>query len=83
MPMYEFACQQCGQTFEELVSGDEHPACPQCGSAKTEKLLSCCAFSSGGASSGAESDYTPPSTSSGCGGGCAGCAGGHCASCGH
>jgi putative FmdB family regulatory protein len=42
MPMYEYACGACGQTFEELVSmtGANAVACPSCGSKRTEKLLS-------------------------------------------
>ncbi|BFR49141.1 zinc ribbon domain-containing protein [Nitratidesulfovibrio sp. HK-II] len=46
MPMYEFACQGCGATFEELCARDaETCACPACGgqgsrlmSAATPKL---------------------------------------------
>lgn len=42
MPMYEYACGACAQTFEELVpiSGDIAVACPDCGSKRTERLLS-------------------------------------------
>lgn len=32
MPIYEFRCDSCRQTFEELVSGAaEAPPCPACG----------------------------------------------------
>ena len=40
MPIYEYACQQCGEEFELLVRGDEQPACPGCESSKLERLLS-------------------------------------------
>ena len=31
MPMFDFTCTGCGTVFEELVFGDEAPACPKCG----------------------------------------------------
>ncbi|MDE7371059.1 MAG: zinc ribbon domain-containing protein [Desulfovibrio sp.] len=76
MPIYEYGCEKCGRDFEELVFGDEMPACPYCGSTETHKLMSRCARcrSDGGMSF----DMAPPSS----GGGCAGCSGGNCASCG-
>jgi putative FmdB family regulatory protein len=42
MPIYEFACGPCGEVFEELVpiSAAAAPACPTCGSARTERRLS-------------------------------------------
>lgn len=40
MPLYEYACQGCDHTFEELVFGDEAVACPQCHGRKLEKLMS-------------------------------------------
>ena len=41
MPLYEFACRACGGQFESLVRAGEHPtACPTCGSADFERLLS-------------------------------------------
>ena len=39
MPMYDFVCTACGNKFEDLVFGDEVPACPKCNSAATEKQL--------------------------------------------
>ncbi|MDE5832613.1 MAG: zinc ribbon domain-containing protein [Desulfovibrio sp.] len=76
MPLYEFLCEKCGKKFEELVFGDKTPACPDCGSSSTEKLLSanCRRYKS----SSAGGDYSPPAS----GGGCAGCSGGNCGSCG-
>lgn len=78
MPIYEYNCKKCGQDFEELVFGDALPSCPHCGSVDTQKLLSCCARHRG-ISGG---DFAPTTTASS-GGGCAGCSGGHCATCGH
>ena len=38
MPMFDFVCTACGNKFEELVFGDESPACPQC-SAPSERQM--------------------------------------------
>jgi len=40
VPLYEYSCRQCSTEFELLVRGDETPHCPECNSAKLEKLLS-------------------------------------------
>ncbi|MDD6181941.1 MAG: zinc ribbon domain-containing protein [Desulfovibrionaceae bacterium] len=40
MPMFDFVCPKCGARFEELVFGDDNPACPQCGHAPTERQMS-------------------------------------------
>jgi putative FmdB family regulatory protein len=40
MPIYEYACLKCGQEFEELVRGDEKPACPKCGAKQLERQMS-------------------------------------------
>ncbi|MCX8072443.1 MAG: zinc ribbon domain-containing protein [Candidatus Binatia bacterium] len=42
MPLFEYRCQSCGKTFEELVSGRERDgvACRHCGSARVDRLLS-------------------------------------------
>jgi putative FmdB family regulatory protein len=40
MPMYQYACTTCGQSFEKKLSmaqADEPQACPDCGSADTRK----------------------------------------------
>lgn len=43
MPIYEYVCKQCGSEFEELVFNDaETVACPECGAADAEKLMSAC-----------------------------------------
>ncbi len=76
MPIYEYHCDLCQRDFEELVFDDKNPPCPECGGAKTHKLMSrpCRHRDSDGGG-----DYSAPS--SGGGGGCAGCSGGNCASC--
>jgi putative FmdB family regulatory protein len=45
MPIYEFRCAQCGTTFDERMSIDEHgqrrPPCPKCHTeARVEPQLS-------------------------------------------
>jgi putative FmdB family regulatory protein len=43
MPLYEFKCQACQRSFEELVrSSDDQGevSCPSCGAKKAKRLLS-------------------------------------------
>jgi putative FmdB family regulatory protein len=41
VPIYEFECEECGARFEELVAaGVVEVACPECGSARTRRLIS-------------------------------------------
>jgi putative FmdB family regulatory protein len=40
MPMYEYACQDCGREFETLVRSGAAPECPQCHSTQLHKRLS-------------------------------------------
>jgi putative FmdB family regulatory protein len=45
VPIYEFECRDCGHRFEELVGSHvgteaDDVACPECGSAEVERLLS-------------------------------------------
>ena len=41
MPIYEFRCHDCGESFEELVGlSVESIPCPKCGSDHTGKLVS-------------------------------------------
>ncbi|NCC52469.1 MAG: zinc ribbon domain-containing protein [Spartobacteria bacterium] len=55
MPLYEYQCEKCEETFEFLAkNSEEKPGkCPNCGSKKTRKLLSTFSASvpSGGGSS--------------------------------
>ncbi len=49
MPIYEFTCEACGKTFDELVPASRADAsvpCPECGGKKTRKNLS--TFAAGG-----------------------------------
>ena len=51
MPLYEFTCEKCGATFEELVGAGLDAlgvTCPECGSEEIQKLVS--RFASAGAS---------------------------------
>jgi len=50
MPVYEYACCQCGERFEELVLGSEIPRCPRCASRELEKQLSAFAVGAEGLS---------------------------------
>lgn len=40
MPIYEYACRECGSEFEALVRASTVPACPQCRSTELDKKLS-------------------------------------------
>ena len=41
MPLYDFRCDACETPFERLVRRrDESVACPDCGSATVERLMS-------------------------------------------
>ncbi|ACV67979.1 FmdB family zinc ribbon protein [Desulfohalobium retbaense] len=80
MPIYEYCCRKCGAQFEELVFGANAVInCPQCGTDQTEKLMSSCRakFGGGGSDDGPGQASLPSS-----GGGCAGCSGGSCSTCG-
>jgi putative FmdB family regulatory protein len=49
MPIYEFQCDTCDNTFEKLVfrSDEENFDCPKCGGKKVSRLLSATSFMSG------------------------------------
>jgi putative FmdB family regulatory protein len=40
MPIYEYACQSCGNEFELLVRSDTKLECPSCHSSQLDKQLS-------------------------------------------
>ncbi|NLW50924.1 MAG: zinc ribbon domain-containing protein [Candidatus Brocadiaceae bacterium] len=42
MPLVEYRCEDCGHVTEILVrvSEDQAPPCPECGSARTRRLIS-------------------------------------------
>jgi putative FmdB family regulatory protein len=77
MPLYEYYCEDCQETFEVLRSfsqADEPVLCDRCNSSRTRRAISlCCAVSKGG--DGGESSRSLS------GGGCAGCAATSCATC--
>jgi putative FmdB family regulatory protein len=52
VPIYEYACRQCGRRFEELVFGQAPtPSCPGCQTADVERLLSAAVVGRSGADS--------------------------------
>jgi len=74
MPIYEYKCLDCGQTFETMRSmkdADAPVACSKCQSQQTSRLLSKFAAQSGG------------KILAGGGDSCGSCAGGSCATCRH
>jgi putative FmdB family regulatory protein len=43
MPIFEYACEECGTTFERLTLRPQsvvQTPCPQCGSTQTAKVFS-------------------------------------------
>jgi putative FmdB family regulatory protein len=48
MPLFEFACRDCGRQFEYLTRAGETPRCPSCDSLALEKQLSVFAVAAGG-----------------------------------
>lgn len=67
MPVYEYRCEDCHQTFEKLLRFDEAqqtPECPHCHSNKARKLLS--TFATRLASAAAQGGKLPGSSSSSC-----------------
>ena len=59
MPLYEYRCTSCGQTFEKLrrmQDADSDIQCPQCESEEIERLLS--GFAMSGCSSKPGSRFT-------------------------
>jgi putative FmdB family regulatory protein len=52
MPLYEYACQECGETAELLVRSGSQPTCPKCGSSRLNKLLSIVAMPARGETCG-------------------------------
>ncbi len=51
MPLFEYKCTECNETFEELVSNDlEKVTCPKCSSEAVQRQLS--GFACGGNSNG-------------------------------
>ncbi len=60
MPMYEYACLECGRRFEEMKRMSERqdaPPCPTCGSEATSLAISAPAVFGGTGFGGAPSNY--------------------------
>ena len=49
MPIFEYACHDCGREFETLVRGGQTPVCPACASTQLDKKLSVFATAAPGA----------------------------------
>jgi putative FmdB family regulatory protein len=75
MPIYEYHCEKCDQTFECLVMGESKPACSSCNSKEVKKLMSACGFVSKGG--GGETVKASAGSS------CSGCSATSCSGCGH
>jgi putative FmdB family regulatory protein len=56
MPIYEYACKQCGHEFEALVRSSTIPDCPSCHSIELDKKLSVFSSPSSSAQSAAFTD---------------------------
>lgn len=67
MPIFEYACQDCGHEFETLVRSSDTPECPRCHSVQLAKKLSVFSAAGGGAQAEAMAMAGP----------------GPCGSCGH
>ncbi len=53
MPMYEYRCNECGRTYEQLrrmSDADTNLECPVCGSQQVERQVSACAIGGNGGS---------------------------------
>lgn len=64
MPLYEYYCPTCSESFEKLTSmsqADEPQICPNCASEQTSRQLSSFAVSGGSSSSVLAS--APPASS--------------------
>ncbi len=64
MPMYQFACRDCGQAFDKrlrMSQASQTQECPNCGSLETRKVIS--AIAVGGASRVSGAAVAPPVSS--------------------
>jgi putative FmdB family regulatory protein len=61
MPIFEYACSNCGHVFEklELTRNPEPPECPQCGWKRVEQKFS--TFATAGATSKSATGVCAPS----------------------
>ena len=59
MPIYEYNCEACGQSFEKIVFSDsETICCPSCGKKEPTKLMSSSCVIGGGCSPDAPSGFS-------------------------
>jgi putative FmdB family regulatory protein len=61
MPLFDYACRDCGHRFEALVQGRRRPSCPECDGRRLDKQLSAFAVGSGAR------DVAPPAGCGTCG----------------
>ena len=61
MPIFEYACSNCGQVFEKIVltRNQEPPECPKCGWKRVEQKFS--VFATAGATSKSAGGVCAPS----------------------
>ncbi len=57
MPIFEYACRDCGHEFEALTRASSTPECPRCHSIQLDKKLS--VFATQGATAGAAPERLP------------------------
>ena len=60
MPIYEYRCSECGDTFEQfrrMSDADNESECPSCQSSLVSRIFS--TFASGGASASGENCGAP------------------------
>jgi len=68
MPIYEFYCKSCNETFETLVmSGKSNVQCPGCGGEDITRQLSIFASQGTGKGSGSSCNGCTSSSCSSCG----------------
>lgn len=66
MPMYDFACRECGQVFEmklRMSQSSDPQICPSCGSGETRRHMASAIAIGGGGSSVAPAMATRPPSS--------------------
>jgi putative FmdB family regulatory protein len=76
MPLYEYFCPTCKDTFEQLrpaPKADEATTCPACRQPSSQRVLSIFASSVKGEGGGAAMPMSMPMAGGCCGGGACGC----------
>ncbi len=69
MPIFEYQCNVCGHTFEQIVfaSDSDAPMCPKCNCADVQKLMSAGAVRPNGIPTG-RGGFDPPACKPSAGG---------------